>query len=252
MRSYPKIALVTDADMPIGRALALGLTRAGWRVAVHYGRDIRAAQITADLIAYLDQKTCLVCCDLSNDGAVRTMLLEVEEKLGRVSCVVNYGGLAEFDNASTFSVDRLGHHMKSHLSGPIVLTRALHASTPANQRSVAINLVDQKLQQLQPDFLSYTLAHAALQTATPLLAQAFAPRTRVVGIACDMLPRAAGTHGDRHAARSKQSLDRTVLNDMIAAVRFAAESPAVTGSLLLVNGGQHLAPAQPMAANRLS
>jgi NAD(P)-dependent dehydrogenase (short-subunit alcohol dehydrogenase family) len=251
MSLHTKVALVTDADMPIGRALALGLTRAGWRVAVHYGRDIGAAQITADVIAYLAQKTYVVRCDLSNDAAVRTMLQEVEEKMGRVSCVINYGGLAEFDNTATFSAERLNGHMASHLTGPIVLTRALHASTPANQRSVAINLIDQKLQQLQPDFLSYTLAHAALQTATPMLAQALAPRTRVVGIACDMLPSAAIAHSGRQSARSKQSFDRTALSDMIAAVRFAAESPAVTGSLLLVNGGQHLVPAQPMAADRV-
>jgi NAD(P)-dependent dehydrogenase (short-subunit alcohol dehydrogenase family) len=252
MRSYPKIALVTDADMPIGRALALGLARAGWQVAVHYGRDVGAAQITADAISYLGPKNCIVRCDLSDDAATRTMLVEVEEKLGRVNCVVNYGGLADFDNAATFSTERLNAHISAHLTGPVVLTRALHAATPANQRSVAINLVDQKLQQLQPDFLSYTLAHAALQTATPLLAQALAPKTRVVGIACDMLPRATSTHGGRHAARSKQSFDRTALSDMIAAVRFAAESPAVTGSLLLVNGGQHLFPAQSQAAHRVS
>lgn len=252
MRSQPKIALVTDADMPIGRAVALGLTRAGWRVAVHYGRDIRAAQITADAANYLGQKSQLVRCDLTDEVAVRAMLLDLEEKIGRVNCVVNYGGLAEFDNAATFSAARLEAHMASHLSGPLVLARALHANTPAHQRSVVINLIDQKLQQLQPDFLSYTLAHAALQTATTLLAQALAPRTRVVGVACDLLPRPSNTHGGLYAVGSKQSFNRTTLSDMIAAVRFAAESPAVTGSMLLVNGGQHLVPAQPTAAQRFS
>lgn len=252
MSPQPNIALVTDADMPIGRAIALGLTRAGWRVAVHYGRDIRAAQITADAADYLGHNAPLVRCDLTDEVAVRAMLHDLQEKIGRVNCVVNYGALTEFDNAATFCATRLDAHMASHLTGPVILARALHAMTPANQHSVVINLIDQKLQQLQPDFLSYTLSHAALQTATTLLAQALAPRTRVVGIACDLLPRSGNTHGPLYAVGSKQSFNHASLSDMIAAVRFAAESSAVTGSLLLVNGGQHLVPAQPAAAHRLS
>lgn len=252
MRLPSKVALVTDADLPIGRAVALGLTRAGWRVAVHYGRDIRAAQITADAANYLGQKARIVRCDLADESAVRALLQEMEAKLGRVSCVVNYGGLAEFDNPATFSADRLDAHMTSQLSGPVMLARVLHAMTPADQRSVVINLIDQKLQQLQPDFFSYTLAHAALQTATTLLAQALAPRTRVVGVACDLLPRPSNAHGGLFAVGSKQSCNRATLSDMIATVRYAAESPAVTGSLLLVNGGQHLVPAQPAATQHLS
>ena len=252
MRSPSKIALITDADLPIGRAVALGLARAGWAVAVHYGRDVRAAQITADIAHYLGRKACIVRCDLTDEIAVRATLQDIEEKLGQASCVINYGGLGEFDNAATFSAARLDAHMASHLSGPVILARALHATTPPDQRSVVINLIDQKLQQLQPDFLSYTLAHAALQTATTLLAQALAPRTRVVGVACDLLPRPSGAQGGLYAVGGKQSFDHTTLSDMIAAVRFAAESPAVTGSMLLVNGGQHLVPAQPIAANRFS
>lgn len=252
MRPQAKIALVTDADMPIGRAITLGLTRAGWRVAVHYGRDVRAAQITADAANYLGQKGQIVRCDLTDEVAVGTMLQDLQGKMGRVNCVINYGALAEFDNAATFSASRLEAHMAAHLSGPVVLARALHATTPPDLRSVVINLIDQKLHQLQPDYLSYTLAHTSLQTATTLLAQALAPRTRVVGIACDLLPRPSNAHGGLYAVGSKQSFNHTTLSDMIAAVRFAAESPAVTGSLLLVNGGQHLIPAQPTAANRLS
>lgn len=250
MRAQPNIALVTNADMPIGRAITLGLARAGWRVAVHYGRDRREAQITADEASYLGHHAHLVHCDLTDEVAVRDMLQDLQGKIGRVNCIVNYGALAEFDNAATFTAARLNAHMDSYLSGPVILARTLHAMTPADQRSVVVNLIDQKLQQPQPDFLSYTLAHAALQTATTLLAQALAPRTRVAGIACDLLPRLDNAHGGLYEAGSKQSFDHTSLSDMIAAVRFAAESPAMTGSLLLVNGGQHLVPAQP-AAHRL-
>src|SRR5690606_9306930 len=110
-----------------------------------------------------------------------------------------------------FSAARLDAHMASHLSGPVILARALHAMTPADERSAVINLIDQKLQQLQPDYRSYTLSHAALQTATTLLAQALAPRTRVVGIACDLLPRPSNAHGGLYAVGSKQSFNHTAL-----------------------------------------
>ena len=247
-----KVALITDADMPIGRAIALGLTRAGWRVAVHYGRDIHAAQITADAVQYLGQKAKVLRCDLTNEIAVKTMLQEIGESLGRVCCVVNYSGLVEQDNASSFSAARLQAHMSAHLAGPVMLARTLHAVTPANQHSVVINLLDQKLLNLQPDFLSYTLANAALQAATPMLAQALAPETRVVAVGCDLLPQAGVPHGGLYAVGGKHSLNRTTMNDMIAAICYAAESSAVTGSMLLVNGGQHLFPSQPLAANQSS
>src|SRR6185312_6232930 len=103
--------------------------------------------------------------------------------LGTISCVVNNASLFDYDSAGDFSAARLDMHMHVNLTAPVLLAQALYAATPADSQSVVINLLDQKLFNLNPDFLSYTLSKAALHSATTMLAQALAPKVRVVGIA---------------------------------------------------------------------
>jgi len=137
-----------------------------------------------------------------------------------------------------------------NLAAPLALARALYQSLPPeadedeNLRGVVINLLDQKLFNQNPDFLSYTLTKAALHTATTTLAQALAPRVRVVGVA----PGLTMPSGDQTPADFAQAHRRTPLRrashpqDVAAAVCYLAEAPAVTGTTLLVDGGQHLLP----------
>src|SRR5690606_27087581 len=122
--------------------------------------------------------------------------------------------------------------------------QALHEATPASAQAVAINLLDQKLYNLNPDFLSYTLSKAALQSATTMLAQALAPKVRVVGVAPG-ITLVSGNQtevGFAHAHQATPLGRSSTPDDIAAAVCFVAESPAITGSTLVVDGGQHLIP----------
>jgi len=122
----------------------------------------------------------------------------------------------------------------------------LYEATPADGQAVVVNLLDQKLYNPNPDFLSYTLSKAALQSATTLLAQALAPRVRVVGVA----PGITMVSGDQSAAEFEKAHRVTPLGrsstpeDVAAAVCFVAAAPAITGTTILVDGGQHLIPLQ--------
>lgn len=241
-----KVALVTGAAKRIGRSIALALAGRGWDVAVHYGHSEQEALATVREIEHLGRRAVAVQCDLGDEAAVKAMLPKVARALGDICCVVNNASLFERDDAKDFSLASLDQHMHANLAAPVLLAQALHAATPVGMQSVVINLLDQKLFNLNPDYLSYTLSKAALQTATTMLAQALAPKVRVVGVAPGITLVSGDQTEDGFAkAHAMTPLGRSSTPDDIAAtVCFVAESPAITGTTLLVDGGQHLIPLQ--------
>jgi NAD(P)-dependent dehydrogenase (short-subunit alcohol dehydrogenase family) len=238
------VALVTGAGQRIGRAIALALAQAGWDVALHYRHSAAGAREAAEQIVALGRRSALLDCDLADEGAVRALLARAAAALGPVGCVVNNASLFEFDDAAGFSPALLATHMQINVSAPILLAQALHAATPAGGEAVVINLLDQKLYNPNPDFLSYTLSKAALHSATTLLAQALAPRVRVVGVAPGLtMVSGAQSEAEFAAAHKKTPLGRSSTpHDIAAAVCYMATARAVTGTTLVVDGGQHLMP----------
>ncbi|MDB5907760.1 MAG: short chain dehydrogenase [Massilia sp.] len=237
-------ALVTGAGRRIGRAIALGLAQAGWDVAIHFRSSRAEAEETAAQVRALGRRAALLECDLADEGAVRGLLARAIDALGPIGCVVNNASLFEYDSAADFSPALLATHMQANVGAPILLAQALHAATPAGAQSVVINLLDQKLANLNPDYLSYTLSKAALQAATTMLAQALAPSVRVAGVAPG-ITMVSGDQSEAGFARAHQStpLGRSSTpQDVADAVCYLAEARAVTGTTLLVDGGQHLVP----------
>lgn len=241
-----KVALVTGAAKRIGRTIALAMAKRGWNVVVHYGHSETEALAVVREIELLGRRAVAVQCALEDEQAVKALLPKAMETLGPISCVVNNASLFERDAAPDFSLASLDRHMHANLAAPVLLAQALHEATPDNSQSVVINLLDQKLFNLNPDYLSYTLSKAALQTATTMLAQAMAPKVRVVGVAPGLTMVSGDQTEDGFAkAHTMTPLGRSSTPDDIAAtVCFIAESPAITGTTLLVDGGQHLIPLQ--------
>ena len=124
-----RVALVTGAGRRIGRAIALGLARAGWDVAVHYrASEDEARQVAADIVA-LGRRAVTLQCDLSDEAAVRELLPRAIAALGPVRCVVNNASLFDYDSAADFTAARLDAHMRANVAAPILLSQALHAAT---------------------------------------------------------------------------------------------------------------------------
>jgi NAD(P)-dependent dehydrogenase (short-subunit alcohol dehydrogenase family) len=237
-----RAALVTGAGRRIGRAIALALAHAGWDVAVHFRRSRDEAQETVDAIRALGRRAALLECDLADETAVRALLARAIDALGPIGCVVNNASLFDYDSAADFAPALLAAHMQANVSAPILLAQALHAATPADGQAVVINLLDQKLANLNPDFLSYTLSKAALQTATTMLAQALAPRVRVVGVAPGLTMQ-SGDQSEAGFASAHLNAplgQSSTAQDVADAVCYLAQARAVTGTTLLVDGGQHL------------
>jgi len=240
--------LVTGAGRRLGREIALDLARAGWAVAVHYHRSVDGAcQTVADCHA-LGVPAYALAANLADEAATSTLVPAAVEKLGRLDAVINSAALFAHDEAQDFSYALLQNHMTSNAAAPIVLARDLHRhildrrNFNQTAEGVVVNLLDQKLWNQNPDFLSYTLSKAALQAATTVLALALAPQVRVVGVApgltltSHMLSQEKFEELHRLSPLGRSSSPQ----DVVAAVRFALENGSLTGSSILVDGGQHL------------
>ncbi len=237
-----RTVLVTGAARRLGRAIALELAAAGWQVAVHYrGSQAEAERTAAECSRHAPAQA--FAADLSQESEARGLLQAVVDRFGSVDAVVNNASLFEHDTAADFGYAALAAHMATNTAAPVVLAQALAAHLEQRQADgVVVNLLDQKLWNPNPDFLSYTLSKAALEAATTLLAQALAPRLRVVGVAPGLTLTSHLLSQEKFEQLHKLSpLGRSSSPEDIAhAVRFALENRALTGTTLLVDGGQHL------------
>lgn len=242
--SHIKVALVTGAAKRIGRAIALKLAAQGWDIAVHYRQSDAEAQETVRLIEALGQRAVALRCEFHDENAVKQLLPQAAAALGPISCVVNNASVFELDSVERFSYDSLDQHMRTNLAAPILLARALFNATPDGSHSVVINLLDQKLINLNPSYLSYTLSKAALDTATVMLAQELAPKLRVAGVSPGItLISSDMTEEEFALAHTVTPLGHSSTPEDIAdAVCYLIGARAITGITLTVDGGQHLIP----------
>jgi NAD(P)-dependent dehydrogenase (short-subunit alcohol dehydrogenase family) len=241
--------LITGAARRLGREMALALAAAGWQVAVHYRGSADEAQATvADCTkaGRSGARFAAFQADLSDEAATRALLPQVIAHFGAVDAVVNSASLFEHDDAATFSYGAMQAHLAANTGAPVLLAQALHAHLVERGQDgangVVVNMLDQKLWNQNPDFFSYTLSKAALEAATTMLALALAPQVRVVGVAPGLTITSHMLSDEKFQKLHRLSpLGRSsTAADVVGAVRFALENRSITGTTLLVDGGQHL------------
>ena len=246
-----RTVLVTGSAKRLGREIALALAQAGWQVAVHYRNSREDAIKTVADCAALTKGAFEFDADLGDEAAVRGLLPRVIARFGHLDAVVNNASVFEHDTAASFGFAAMERHLRSNTGAAIILAQALHAHVAARASSsqgnavanaAVVNLLDQKLWNQNPDFFSYTLSKAALEAANTMLAQALAPLVRVVGVAPGLTLSSPFLTPDKFEALHKLSpLGRSSTPaDVAATVKFALENPSITGTTLLVDGGQHL------------
>jgi len=248
MSAPARTVLVTGSAKRLGREIALALAGAGWQVAVHFRDSLEDAKSTSAQCTRLSGNSATFRANLGNEAAVRNLLPRVIAHFGHLDALVNSASTFEHDNCASFSFAAMDKHMRSNTGAAILLAQALHshmqerqASHPA-ARGAVVNLLDQKLWNQNPDFFSYTLSKAALEAANTMLAIALAPQVRVVGVAPGLTLTSHLLSDEKFEALHKLSpLGRSSSAfDVAATVKFALENASITGTTLLVDGGQHL------------
>ncbi len=245
-------ALVTGAGKRLGRAMALELARQGHDVAVHYHSSEAEAEAVADEIRALGRRAVTLQADLLDEGAVTPLIPAAADALGGpMTVLVNSASIFDYDTLKGATRTGWDRHFESNLRAPFVLTQALAAQVPEpaldeNGEPVAqglvVNMIDQRVRKLTPEFMTYTLAKMGLWAFTQTAAQALAPRVRVNGIGPGPTLQAA-RQSDAHfaAQRAATVLKRGAnVSDITGALTYFLNAPAVTGQLLCVDGGQHL------------
>ncbi len=246
----PTTALVTGAATRIGRAIALALAGDGWTVAVHYRQSESEALEVAGLIRENGGRAKPVQADLSVESEAAALLPLVRREVGPVGCLVN--------NASEFERDEIGDmtrtswdlHLETNLRAPALLMQDMARLLPDGRKGVIVNLLDQRVLNLTPHFVSYTVSKAALWTLTRTMAMAMAPRIRVNAIGPGpALPskRQSRADFDRQIGRLPLRCAGTP-QEIAAAIRFILAMPSMTGQMIALDGGQHLGWAQPREA----
>jgi NAD(P)-dependent dehydrogenase (short-subunit alcohol dehydrogenase family) len=239
----PQTALITGSARRIGRAIALDLAAHGWGVAIHYRNSRDEAEALAGDIRRTGAPAAAVAANLADLDEVQSLIGRCAGALGAVTCLVN--------NASEFFLDTIGSvtpegwdtHLDINLKAPVFLAQALYANLPEGVEGNVINIIDQRVWRPTPDFFSYTISKAGLWTATQTLAQAMAPRVRVNAIGPGpVLQSVHQSQADFAAETLTTPLQRgPSLPEIAAAVRFILATPSMTGQMIALDGGQHLA-----------
>ncbi|QWE18598.1 SDR family oxidoreductase [Polynucleobacter corsicus] len=251
-----KAVLVTGAAKRLGREIALEFARQGWDIAIHYGQSASEDQVTVTEIQQLGRKAVAFRADLANEAEINSLFTAVLAEFSNLQCLVNSASIFEYDRANSdtpLSSQILQDHMQVNLAAPILLSQLMFEYQKSRTKQVSssdlltpsvIQLLDQKLINLNPDYLSYTLSKAALLTSVEVLAVDFAPHLRMIGLA----PGITLTSGDQTEAGFTEAHQMTPLgrsstpSDIAKAAVFLASSNAITGTTLYVDGGQHLLP----------
>lgn len=244
-------ALVTGAARRLGKAIALYLAGRGQDVAIHYHGSAEAAEATAAEARTRGVRAQVFQADLLDLDQAETLIDHAQAALGPLDLLVNNASIFEYDNIATSTRDSWDRHMGSNLRAPLILTQAFARQAPRADRSGVepraraqiINMIDQRVLKPTPEFMTYSLAKAGLWWLTQTSAQALAPDIRVNAIGPG--PTVQGVRqSDDHFTRQRAA---TILergagpDDICAAIGYLMDAPSVTGQLLCVDGGQHLA-----------
>jgi NAD(P)-dependent dehydrogenase (short-subunit alcohol dehydrogenase family) len=247
----PRAALVTGAGQRIGRACALALAEAGYAVAVHFNRSGKAAETVATTIRDRGGKAIAIAADLADEDAVAGLLPRTAAALGPIGVLVNNASVFEGDTVATATRDSWDRHLAVNLRAPFVLIQEFARFLPPASGGLVVNLLDERVWNLTPYFVSYTLSKAGLWTLTQTMALALAPRIRVNGIGPG--PTLPSPHQSREQfaeqCKSMPLQRGTGPDEIAAALRFLLAAPAMTGQMIALDGGQHLGWAQPRQAH---
>lgn len=237
-----KTVLITGASRRIGRAIALDMARSGWSVGIHYRKSQAEAGTLLAEIEERGGKAALIEGNLNEFQCLEALVVDCAAKLGAPSCLINNASEFLLDTVESTDETTWDTHLDVNLKAPVFLAQAVARHLPQDCAGNIINIIDQRVWKLTPDFFSYTISKAGLWTATRTLAQGLAPRIRVNAIGPGPVLRSVHQTDSDFEAEALSTLLHTgpSIEEITAAVRFILSSPSMTGQMIALDGGQHL------------
>jgi NAD(P)-dependent dehydrogenase (short-subunit alcohol dehydrogenase family) len=242
-----RTALITGAAKRVGRAIALELATAGFDIVIHHRDSVPEAEVLAREVEALGRSAALIGADLEDEAAVESILPRAVAALGPVQVLINNASCFVRDDALDVTREGWDRQLAVNLRAPFVLMQQFARLLPADQDGAVVNLLDQRVLNLTPYFVTYTLSKTGLWTLTQTMALALAPRIRVNAVGPGpILPNEQQSAEQFRTHWSSLPLARQIdPGDVARAVRFLVEARATTGQMITVDGGEHLAWAQP-------
>lgn len=236
------VALVTGAGARIGKELALALAADGWAVAVHYRVSEGPAREVSEHIIRHGGHAAIFHGDLANEEATAALLPAVARELGPVTCLINNASVFEHDSVESATRGSWDLHLDVNLRAPFVLSQVMARNLPRAASGSIVNIIDQRVENLTPHFMSYTISKSALWTITQTLAQALAPAIRVNAISPGPVLPSPRQSNDAFAQQyAATPLERAVgTAEICAAAKFILAAPSLTGQMITIDSGQHL------------
>ena len=237
-----KNLLITGAATRVGKAIALHFAERGWNIAIHYFRSSLKAKKLKRIIEKNWVKVVLIKADLKNPKQTEKIIPLARKKLGTIDCLVNNAALFEKDDIANFTNKSWNNHLNINLLAPTILTKQFAKQASKKTISNIINIIDQRIFNLTPFFMSYTISKSGLQTLTKTMAMRLGPNIKVNGIAPGPTIKSK-RQTDRHFRNQIKStlLKKSVrTEDICDTVEFLVNNNSVTGQIITVDSGQNL------------
>ena len=237
-----KNLLITGAATRVGKAIALHFAKRGWNIALHYFRSSSKAKKLKKIIEQNWVKVALIKADLKNLKQTEKIIPLARKKLGTIDCLINNAALFEKDDIVNFTTKSWNDHLSINLLAPTILTKQFAKQASKKTVSNIINIIDQRIFNLTPFFMSYTISKSGLQTLTKTMAMRLGPNIKVNAIAPGPTIKSK-RQTDRHFRSQVRStlLKKTVrLEDICDTVDFFINNNSITGQIIAVDSGQNL------------
>ncbi len=237
-----KNLLITGAATRVGKAIALHFAEKGWNIALHYFRSSAKAKELKKKLEQHCVKVALIKADLKNPKQTEKIIPLAKKKLGTINCLVNNAALFEKDDITNFTIKSWNDHLNINLLAPTILTKQFAKQAPKKTVSNIINIIDQRIFNLTPFFMSYTISKSGLQTLTKTMAMRLGPNIKVNAIAPGPTIKSK-RQTDKHFRNQVRStlLKKTVRSeDICDTVEFLINNNSVTGQIIAVDSGQNL------------
>lgn len=244
MASNSKIILVTGGAKRVGRRLVEHLAAAGHGIVIHANAGASEAETLATALRANGAKAWAIAADLSNLAATEALIPQAAKLTGApLSGLVNSASIFDFDEPTAIDAAVFDRTMAINLRAPALLSQHFAAQADAARDNCIVNILDQKLWNMNPDFFSYTLSKAGLLAATDMMARAFAPKVRVNAIAPGLLlPSHDQTQAEFEATASRNPMGRPInLDDVTSAAEFLMSNASLTGQVIHADNGQRMA-----------